>query len=494
MKAQGEGNFVLAGDADQDTVVIEGTPSGDGVYLSANLINTTVLTITAAGENTTNLTEAEIIDVNGRGGQDGLSSVEVGTGNSTTTIRLDGGDDFDSLLSGILGVRMTGGPGPNDFGGGMGNDVIVSSAAGDTIRPGAGTNRVIDLTSLRSGGRPYTSTNGGNDTYEVQHPARDAVVRVRPVGSGASVTSSLSRSGREDVGSSFRAADVNVGSSDTTPSRHLVDVVLSPGSTTHRFTLDPWDDDLVDITIPTGSWTETDGLLTYTIDPTGDYGTVIVDDHGPISVHGPWTDPRDSFAHRVVRDLLFRFLTPAQRTALATRLANGTSRATIVAELMDTDEYRGLDVDRIFVQYLRRQPDAGGRAFWIGSIDGGNPPWRMRAQVFGSPEYFTKAGGTNAAFVRAAYADVLGRLPDAAGEAYWVGRLQAGDLRSVVAKQFLTVAETRNAIVDDQFLRFLDRKATASERSTWSPRMNESGGEQALIAFLTASTSYASRT
>ena len=67
----------------------------------------------------------------------------------------------------------------------------------------------------------------------------------------------------------------------------------------------------------------------------------------------------------------------------------------VVAGLMDTDEYRGLDVDRTFVKYLRRTADPAGRTYWITSIRNGKALWRFRAQLFGSNEYFTKAGGEN---------------------------------------------------------------------------------------------------
>lgn len=492
-KAQGVGNLHFNMGADQDTVFVEGTPEADGLYIGSSGQSATILALTAAGNHTTTISATEIIVARGRGGDDGLSSVDVGVGSSLGFVQLDGGDGSDSLLSGTVGAQLFGGAGPNQITGGGGADLIRTSSVGDTISPGGGTNRIIDSTSLRTGGRSITTFSGARDLYELEHPLRDGVVRVRPGASGGSVTSSLARPGRQDIGTSFAGVRVSYDTATTPNSRHLVDLVLPQGSETQTLSLDKGGDDLVDVTIPAGTWTEVDGPVTFSIDPAGPYGTVQIFDAGPVSVHGPWTDVNDGYAHRVVRDLLFRFLTPEARTTLATRVAFGTPRSLIVGELMGTDEYRGLDVDRIFVQYLRRQPDAGGRTFWIGSIAGGNPLWRMRAQVFGSPEYFSKAGGTNAGFVRKAYADVLGRLPDAAGEQYWVNRLAAGDLRSVVAKQFLTVAETRNAIVDDQFLRFLDRVATPTERATWSPRMNESGGEQALIRSLAASATYFGR-
>jgi hypothetical protein len=160
---------------------------------------------------------------------------------------------------------------------------------------------------------------------------------------------------------------------------------------------------------------------------------------------------------------------------------------------MNTDEYRGLDVDRTFVKYLRRTPDAGGRTYWITSLRNGKALWRFRAQLFGSNEYFTKAGGTNASYVTKAYNDVLGRDPDPSGQAYWTDKLTDGADRGSVALQFINSAETRRRLVDEQFLRFLDRLPTTGERTTWIPRITGATGEADLIAYLANSNTYYNR-
>ncbi|WP_421118429.1 hypothetical protein ACE2AJ_13675 [Aquihabitans daechungensis] len=49
--------------------------------------------------------------------------------------------------------------------------------------------------------------------------------------------------------------------------------------------------------------------------------------------------------------------------------------------------------------------------------------------------------------------------------------------------------------MDDQFLRFLDRKATTQEHATWDPKITgTTTGEQDLIASLAAGTEYFNRT
>ena len=215
------------------------------------------------------------------------------------------------------------------------------------------------------------------------------------------------------------------------------------------------------------------------------------DDVAQVRIHGPWANTNQSYAHRVIRDLLFRFPTTPERDALANQLTAGTKTpATTVQGLMNSDEYRGLDVDRVFVKYLRRVADPGGRTYWINSLRNGKALWRFRAQLFGSSEYFTKAGGTNAAYVARAYNDVLGRNPDPSGQAYWTNKLNNGADRGQVALQFMNSPEARRRLVDDQYLRFIERLPTTSERDVWVPKIPTATGELDLIAALASSTSY----
>ena len=59
------------------------------------------------------------------------------------------------------------------------------------------------------------------------------------------------------------------------------------------------------------------------------------------------------------------------------------------------------------------------------------------------------------------YSDVLGRLPDAAGLAGWVARLQAGASDALVANSLLTSTEADHRIVDQSYLEYLRRPADA---------------------------------
>jgi hypothetical protein len=225
------------------------------------------------------------------------------------------------------------------------------------------------------------------------------------------------------------------------------------------------------------------------------YGVVQVSKFSQVSIHGPWTNKNSGFAHRATRDLMFRFATSQSVASTSLALGSGeTTRPAVIKSLMDTDEYRGLDVDRTFTRFLKREVDPSGRAYWIKSIGSGKALWRFRAQLFGSNEYFTKAGATNASYLDKVYFDVLGRPIDPSGRTYWTNKLNSGADRGSVALNFLKSSEFRRSVVDDQFLRFLDRKATTAEHAAWDPKITgTTTGEQDLIAFLAASDAYFNR-
>jgi hypothetical protein len=122
-------------------------------------------------------------------------------------------------------------------------------------------------------------------------------------------------------------------------------------------------------------------------------------------------------------------------------LAAGRSPARLLAALADTDEHRRLLVTDAYERYLDRRPDPDGLRWWVDRLADATTALSLRVQLLGSEEYRSRAGGTPGAFVAELYRDVLGREPDAAGEAHWRGRLEAGVPPTHVARQLLRSAE-----------------------------------------------------
>ena len=483
-------NTTLDVGADDDSVRLT-TISGDDTASATSSNASLFLGIASTGGATSfTVLNAEGLRLDTLGGDDTLSSVGITAASTVDDVVLVGGDGDDTLTTGVGSVQLQGGAGTNEFNGGAADDVVITASETDDISLGSGNNRVLDTSSLRSGGR--TVANGiGNDTWYLGQYPGDSVARIRSGNGGGTtkIVASLTRPGIQPL-VGWGAVEVALENNTEPAAASLVDVIVSSADVTVGGSGDP--KELLDITVPTGSWSASTSGTKTTFDLTAPgYGTIVSDDVAQVRIHGPWANTNQSYAHRVIRDLLFRFPTTPERDALANQLTAGTKTpATTVQGLMNSDEYRGLDVDRVFVKYLRRVADPGGRTYWINSLRNGKALWRFRAQLFGSSEYFTKAGGTNAAYVARAYNDVLGRNPDPSGQAYWTNKLNNGADRGQVALQFMNSPEARRRLVDDQYLRFIERLPTTSERDVWVPKIPTATGELDLIAALASSTSY----
>jgi len=484
-----------------DHVRLTGTDAADHITVASTGANTTLAdAIGAAPALVWVVQNVEYADALGGKGADELDATGLTIGSAIALVDLDGGDGNDTLKAGARPSRLTGGSGTNTFALGTNADQVNSGSDTDTISGPSDpvADDVYDEESLRFGGRTITgfgnSSGSPVDTFHGFSVDNDVVNRVRPsTGGAALVTFSLNRMGQQLVPAGFEAIELSAyGMSVLTP-RTLLDVVV-PNQNVDLSTTSG-EHELIDITVPTGAWTDTAASGTRTIaTASAAVGNVTLYDTATYQVHGPWTNANQGYGHRVYRDLLLRFATTTERDTVRDQLTNGTkTRPQIVNAIINSDEYRGADVDRVFLRYLRRAADSGGKTYWIGSLRNGKSLRQFRAQLFGSNEYFTKAGGTNAAFVERAYEDVLGRKPDPSGQAYWTNKANNGTERGLIARQFLSSAEAKRTIVRDQFLRFLDRQPTSGELTQWTAALDSVNGEQSLIATLAASPDYFAR-
>lgn len=82
-------------------------------------------------------------------------------------------------------------------------------------------------------------------------------------------------------------------------------------------------------------------------------------------------------------------------------------------------------IDLVYQSILGRQPDAGGRAFWINRIAAGVTRGQLMANFSESPEYIEQTSA--AVTVESLYQGLLQRSPDRSGFAYWVGVAESGE-------------------------------------------------------------------
>lgn len=141
-------------------------------------------------------------------------------------------------------------------------------------------------------------------------------------------------------------------------------------------------------------------------------------------------------------------------------LASGESRADVadsfvfsaehVAQLqpaLDTGVYmsdsNASDVARLYYGLLGRAPDPTGLQGQTAAFDDGATLNNVASTFLSSTEYQSHYAGTSdQAFVNDLYQNALGRAPDAAGGAGWVGALAGGESRADVA---IGIAESSEA-------------------------------------------------
>jgi hypothetical protein len=169
-----------------------------------------------------------------------------------------------------------------------------------------------------------------------------------------------------------------------------------------------------------------------------------------------------TFVDNLYRELLGREPDAGGSAAWANLLRqNDTAagRAQVVADFMNSAEYKAHYVTKVYEIFLGRAPDAGGLQFWTGVMgQPGTPSGRspnsdeqfILAVILGSDEFYADSGNTAAGFANALYHDLLGRSPAAADLAYWAGRAQGASAaaRDALVLDILNAPETEHLLLD----------------------------------------------
>jgi len=156
----------------------------------------------------------------------------------------------------------------------------------------------------------------------------------------------------------------------------------------------------------------------------------------PISFGPEWTPYASAEAFlQVLERIRDRPLPSGEGAALAAALAD---RSLLGAEALDTAAEQAVadpttatralvDTGLLYRAFFGRGPETGGLAYWSARLRAGLSPVEA-SRAFGGTAEFKVTYGTssNATVVDRAYRNTLGRAPDAAGRAYWTGRLDQG--------------------------------------------------------------------
>ena len=122
--------------------------------------------------------------------------------------------------------------------------------------------------------------------------------------------------------------------------------------------------------------------------------------------------------------------------AFTAGLAAGTiSHGSLVDAILNSVEFNACvaPVSRLYLAAFQRVPDQSGLFNWVNYARAGSSLDSVAATFAASQEFTDRYAASNDTdYVNQLYQNVLGRAPDSAGLAYWVGLLSAGSTRGQV--------------------------------------------------------------
>lgn len=207
------------------------------------------------------------------------------------------------------------------------------------------------------------------------------------------------------------------------------------------------------------------------------------------SAPGPVRDPR-AYIASAYTDVLGRAVGAGELAYWTFVLEQRVPRLRLTQALLASDEWRRFAVQGLYLYILGRAAKPADINFWAGRLAAGATLDGVRAQLYGSAEYLSHAGGSASGFVAALYLDVLRRAADPAGAAHFTALVNTGTSRAAVAGVFLASAEGRARQVASYWTSLLGHPPTAAQASSWVALLAAGTPEPRLVSELVASAEY----
>lgn len=220
----------------------------------------------------------------------------------------------------------------------------------------------------------------------------------------------------------------------------------------------------------------------------------------PTSVSPLDVAPED-FVTQQYQDFLLRNPDPGGLAFWAARLRGGEDPAALIETMVSTPEFADAvaPIVRLFFAHLQRSPDIDGLQFWAGQVRAG---WTINdvSNFFAeSPEFISRYGAlTNAQYVERVYQNVLGRGSDAAGRAFWIEQLDGGLKRGTMMAQFSEGPEFKQQTdglvrATMLYVGVLQRAPEANGLAFWADQLDQGMPYRQAMAGFLFSPEYAQR-
>lgn len=178
------------------------------------------------------------------------------------------------------------------------------------------------------------------------------------------------------------------------------------------------------------------------------------------------------------------------------------TRPQVIENFFGSTEFQGTiaPVARLYFAYFLRIPDYDGLNYWIGRFRGGDSLDGI-SNFFAQSAEFNNTNGAldNAQFVDRIYQNVLGRAPDPGGRAFWIDELNSGRRnRGQVMLQFSEGAEYRGTSLNEvyvtmMYVGMLRRAPDPGGFSFWVNHLDNGNSGQSLIDGFFNSVEYRNR-
>ncbi len=216
----------------------------------------------------------------------------------------------------------------------------------------------------------------------------------------------------------------------------------------------------------------------------------------------PLTDPV-AFVRQQYLDFLGREPDDGGLAYWAEQINSGRmTRAQVIDAFMRSDEFGKTiaPIIRLYFAYFLRIPDYDGLLYWINAYKIGENLTNISESFASSQEFQNRYGNlTNEQFVTLLYWNVLERAPDSGGFVYWTNQLNSGRMtRGEVMLGFSESQEYKNKIANSVYVTMayvgMLRRAPDQEGfNYWLGLMNSEQSELSLIEGFLYSEEYANR-
>lgn len=164
---------------------------------------------------------------------------------------------------------------------------------------------------------------------------------------------------------------------------------------------------------------------------------------------GPFGPDGVAFTVQQYADMAGRWPTATEldQSVTAFKSTNSPAPSQLVSNLLAAPAWRDIapPIARLYRATFLRNPETGGFSYWMGPGRGGRNLIAIASFFTESPEFKNRYGNLDdGEFVDLLYRNVFERDPDARGRAFWVGRLGDGLTRGTLLAQLSDSPEYRN--------------------------------------------------